>query len=570
MKKYIFSSLALLSMLSLGLLFIEGCKLKNPTEGVTIGVKADAVTAPSELIIRDAKTGSPIANLTTSVPVSISGPGAPYVYNSGAGKQLSLFEGAIPFSLRRGTPVSIDNPIKFTIFINIPGYLPLEYPITLTSLTPISAEAYVVSFENPPAGAGSGEKTVGTGSDGKTTDTSSIVIPASADKTETLKIAIAAGTQMLGADGAPVSGPVEAKVIQFSPAQEESLNSFPGGLELNELEDANGNKLEGGGIEPAGWINMNMSAGGKSVKSFDKPLETTIEINKDQINPKTNAKFKAGDELDVYSKTEGEDNWVKEGTALVKLNTVTGNLEATMQVTHLSTWAMGIFIVKCGEKLKITVNLENDFAANDFKIYKSIFVGGQLVEQLVYSFTFDFLVDGGGNVTRTLDFIPQTNSNYIIKNMTEGTTIFTGLLCGTPINIGTLKPTNRITNTLLLSCQNGTKILLPKDYNVYFILETDYQSTINPFTNRKIDPRDPIVAGKDWKEVRITNTRINGVETNQLIVPKSQFIVGQVYRFSLYYNDGKKESRRDYISEAYDGANTKTVPITIADADCPI
>ncbi len=549
MKKNIFSILALILVLGSGLLVLDGCKLKNPTEGFAISIKADAVTAPSELLIRDAKTGSPLASLTSATPVTISGPGAPYVYSSGATKAISIFQGAVSFSLRKGTPVSASNPIKFTIFIDVPGYLPLEYPITLTSLEPIQQEAYLVNFSAPPSGAAANTKTVVTGSDGKTTDTSSIIIPATTNKTEALKIAIDAGTKMLDVTGQPVSGSVEAKVMQFTSGTEESLKSFPGGLEFNELKDTNGNKIPAGGFSPAGWIDINMSIGGKSVRSFDKPLIVSMEIDPNQINKLTNAKYKVGDVIDIYSKTAGENNWVKEGTSIIALNS-NSKLEAKMLVKHLSIWGMGVFIPKCGEALSLTVNVPKGYSKLGLTIYKRIDLSDG-------SFYWDFAdninvfesVSGSGLLSVTSEFVPQINQVYKIEVL-QGTPLYTGPLCGSIVNLGTIGAVDNLTNNILIKCANGISVLLPDNYKVYYVNENDYQNTINPATGRKIDPRDPIINGKDWKEATIINQTINGVIINTLTLPKKDVVVGEKYRFSVYYNDGKKESREDYVTPA--------------------
>lgn len=575
MKKNIFSLYSLLVVLGSSLLFLDACKLKNPTEGVVISVKADAVTAPSTLLVRDAKTGSPIASLTSAVPITITGPGAPYVYSSGASKSISLFQGAVLFSLRKGTPVSAANPINFTVNINIPGYIPLEYPITLTSLLPIRREAYLVSFANPPAGAKGETKTVSTGSDGKTTDTISINIPGTPEKTEALKIAIAAGTQMLDATGQPVSGSVEAKVLQFTVGKQESLKSFPGGLTLESLKDANGNALPSGGIEPAGWIDMSMSAGGKSVKSFDKPLLTTIEINKDQINPKTNAKFKAGDELDVYSKTAGEDHWVKEGTSLITLNSTTGNLEATMSIKHLSWWTLGSFIAKCGEPIKLTINIKPNYLSKDFEFYKEGSGGEEL-----FSMSFIEMEDGSGLISKTSTKVPEANSKYYIVSGSD--MVYKGILCGTTIDLGSFAAEDLVSFTVDIKCENNNRIILPENYTVHYIDDDIYQNTINTGTDRKIDPNDPPIKsdgsvtiktdpnGKDWFDTKIGIFEVNGVTYNKITIPKANLTVGKKYRFSIYYNDGSKDSREDYVTDVVtntDLLNGKTVTVTLS--KCP-
>ena len=548
MKKNIFNIIALIAVLGSGLLAIDGCKLKNPAEGIVVSIKADAVTAPSEILIKDARTGYQPKNITTAIPVTISGPGAPYVYSSGASKTISLFQGAVSFSLRKGTIVSINNPIKFTIHIDLPGYLPLEYPVVLTSLDPISATASVVDFNNPPKGAASKTATIETGADGKTTDTSSIFIPATIGKTESLKIAIDAGTKMLDASGAPVSGNIEAKVIQFTPSTEEAINAFSGGTDFNSIKDVNGNPLAAGGFYPAGWMDMTMSAGGKNVKSFDKALQTTFEINADITNPTTKVKYKAGDVMDVYSKSEGSTDWTKEGTATIALNSTSGKLEATLAVKHLSVWAFGILVPKCGQRLTISIFIPNREFGDWFQI-KKFMPGFNAFLGLFVDFNVSGQDNGVGITTIPCGFLPEENATYQIYSQNEGV-LYEGPLCGSIVDLGSPAVPNVMVNQVLIKCINGSSVLLPNHYKVYYIDDDEYNNTINNATGRKIDPRDGKVNGIYWKQTNIANIKQDGKEINTISLRKKKLLIGKKYRFALYYNDGKEESRKDYITPA--------------------
>jgi hypothetical protein len=550
MKKNIFNIIALIVVFGSGLLAIDGCKLKNPAEGIVVSIKADAVTAPSEILIKDARTGYQPKNITTAIPVTISGPGAPYIYSSGASKTISLFQGAVSFSLRKGTIVSISNPIKFTIHIDLPGYLPLEYPVVLTSLDPISETASVVDFNNPPKGAASKTATIETGADGKTTDTSSIFIPATIGKTESLKIAIEAGTKMLDASGAPVSGNIEAKVIQFTPSTEEAINAFSGGTDFNSIKDVNGNPLAAGGFYPAGWMDMTMSAGGKDVKSFDKALQTTFEINADLTNPTTKAKYKAGDVMDVYSKSEGSTDWTKEGTATIALNSTSGKLEATLAVKHLSVWAFGILVPKCGGTLTFSIFIPNREFGDIFYISKiGTYNGKPYTIARGQLFRVSGQKNGVGITTITSNVRPEQNTTYQIHSANEGL-FYEGPLCGSIIDLGSPAAPNVLVNQVLIKCINGSSVLLPNQYKVYYIDDDEYNNTINNATGRKIDPRDGLVNGIYWKQTNIANVTQDGKEINTISLRKNKLLIGKKYRFALYYNDGREESRKDYITPA--------------------
>ncbi|MBU3661733.1 MAG: hypothetical protein FGM41_00845 [Bacteroidetes bacterium] len=572
MKKSLFNILGAAAMLGITLSSFQGCKIGDPLEGVAISIKADAVAAPSELIIRDAKNQTIVAG---TVPVTISGPGAPYVYSSGASKTIFLFEGAISFSIRKGTPVSASNPIKFTVNVNLPGYLPLEYPITLTSLDPIRTDIYVVSFDNPPAGAKGEEKTVTTGSDGKTTDTSSISIPATAEKTEALKIAIEAGTQLLDKDGQPVTGAVEAKVLQFTTGTKESYLSFPGGFDFSGVKDANGNPTQEGSFEPAGWIDMSMTAGGKSVTDFSKPLNVSMEISEDQINPLTQAKYKSGDVIDIYSKSEGE-NWVKEGTATIALNS-NNRLEAQMPVKHLSNWAVGIIAPNCGQEFILKIGLKVGYSQKILNI-SEIYTMDNTFIYIPWSNTYIIEGEYPGGQTHNLntEFIPKANSIYEL--VLDNVIIYEGKLCGTLVDAGDVATPGKVTSILEVKCTNGSQIILPENYTVYYINEATYLGSANPNDpaqpGRRVAPRDGAIVQTgggtvEWLRASMETVTIDGKTYNKLQLPETTIENGQKYRFSVYYNDGSKETREDYITETIVD-KTQTQQVSIMLSKCPI
>lgn len=83
------------------------------------------------------------------------------------------------------------------------------------------------------------------------------------------------------------------------------------------------------------------------------------------------------------------------------------------------------------------------------------------------------------------------------------------------LDLGAAPEIPKITNNVNIKCANGSKVLLPNNYKVYYVSEDDYNNTINPATGRKIDPRDPVINGKDWKESSIKLETIDGKFSKQ-------------------------------------------------------
>jgi hypothetical protein len=578
MKKSIFSILALVMVLGSGLLVLDGCKLKNPVDGFAISIKADALNAPFIFNVIDAGTGAQ-ADLPNGYEVKVTGPGASAIYSSGGNRKIVVMQGLLIFSLRKGNIPTEENPIKFNFEFTNSKYLNLVYSVELKSLNQISEQIALVDFSNPPEGSGSVTKTVSTGTDGKTTTTEKITVVSNSAKSEEATVLIPTGTQMLDKNGNSVSGSIESKIMH---ADADAVGFFPGGTNVSEIKDAAGNTLPGGAFVPIGWVNINMSAGGKEVSSFSQPIDVAMEISDSMLNPETGTLYKVGDVLGVFSRSEGQNNWVKESSTTVVKNATTNKLEAIMKVNHLSAWSASNFLNPCG--LPLTINFSNT-TANEVLVIFDIRNKGTHFSHCYQNGPInicEFSVPANTtNYKYVTDFIPAQNLQYFyraknVSNRRDPMNIVSncGVLCNSTINtiIGANNDPN-IGFNLLLKCTNGSQVLLPNNYQVFYIKESDYQNTIVPANGNKpahkIDPGDNTYAGKTWNKTTVKAIIDNNQNYNKLSFGSGTFVEGERYRFSVYYEN----SREDYITEPYNAAAMEIAggyPITITLAKCPI
>jgi hypothetical protein len=123
---------------------------KDPIKDFKIAIKAEATTAPTSIRIYDVTTNTRL-NVDGSVPVTITGKDARYIYTPGGFKTFAIFEGQLLISIRSGaanpTP---ENPLEFNVNISPDGYLPVIYPIKLTSIKPASFRIGMVNLKNLP------------------------------------------------------------------------------------------------------------------------------------------------------------------------------------------------------------------------------------------------------------------------------------------------------------------------------------------------------------------------------------------------------------------------------------
>ena len=117
---------------------------KNPTDNLQVTASADFVSAASEFRIFDATTGQPEAAFE-GVTIKVSGPAAPFIYSSGGKKAIVINNGIVQVCFRRGTVVSEAMPLKFNIEVTVSGYITKIYPVTLTSLSPVTQTIFLVN-----------------------------------------------------------------------------------------------------------------------------------------------------------------------------------------------------------------------------------------------------------------------------------------------------------------------------------------------------------------------------------------------------------------------------------------
>jgi hypothetical protein len=570
MKKSIFFSFGFLILTGLGLLVLDACKLKNPTEGVKVFVKADALSAPFEFYIVDAATGTQ-ADLGVNYEVKVTGRDAAYVYTSGGSKKLIVNQGLLQFAFRKGMEPSESNPFQFNFEFTGTKYQDLIFPVEISSMDELNTVISLIDFNNPPSGSASISKTITTGTDGKTTTDENIVIGSSTNKPDVAKILIQSGTQLLDANGNPVTGNIEAKIIHSNPT-ENSLNGFPGGLELNELKDKTGNLIEGGDIEPIGWIDYEMKVGNTMVKSFSKPVEVTMEISDSLINPETEMPYQVGDVLTILSLSAGNNVWVKEGEATITKNSVSDKLEVLMPVSHLSKWTVTFIKKKCGEKFSIKTT---NSSSKKIKVSLQVYLAGKNNKVLSQSYK---IAGNKKNYTIKTSFKPSANVRYDlkIKNKTKTKTYKNLLLCNAPpFDYPEENPgANESQFNIVIQCPNGNQVLLTDGYPVYYIKESDYQANIVPANGNtsahKIDPSDGEFNGVTWVKGFVNYLAPeDGTEAlNSMNFTDGELVEGERYRFSVYYNG----EREDFVSDPYNKIAMdlpEGFAITIKIRECP-
>ncbi len=340
---------------ALTIILFAGCK--NPAEDVQIIVNTDIFKSPTLIQFTNAKAGSEGPKVFT---VEITGAGASSVVTPTGGKVFKTAEGQLNLFLDRNANPSPTNPVKFTVIANATGFAPTYLDVVITSPTdPTIYKVPMVEYANPTAGSGVIVATkVITG--GTSSSDISFTTATNAGMAQKSDIAIPAGTTFLDAAGQSVGGSqLEARIVHSGFAADGSFANLPGDGFAANLIGANGQPVaEGAYLDPVGSVSINMFAGGKEVKSFNKPVTLDMEINSSTINPTTNQAFKENETIPLWSLNTQTGQWKNEGNAIVVKNTV-GVLVARAQINHLTEWVYAIR-GSTGCTASITINRPSD------------------------------------------------------------------------------------------------------------------------------------------------------------------------------------------------------------------
>lgn len=180
-----------------------------------------------------------------------------------------------------------------------------------------------------------------------------LVIESSTEAAEKsqVKVTIPADVKMTTATGKPIEGEINVSIIAADLSQEGALDIFP-----SSFTAVNSNKEEGA-IITAGFTKIEIKdENGNKVTNFSSPIDVFIKIDETTINPQTNAVVKPGETIEVYSLSDGEEEWAYEGTK--KIEEKDGVLGVIAKVDHLSYVTASFHVKNCGKGNEPTISID--------------------------------------------------------------------------------------------------------------------------------------------------------------------------------------------------------------------
>jgi hypothetical protein len=306
--------------------------------------------------------------------------------SSGNGK---LVNNTITLAIKPYYKISSATPIKFTIIAEAPNYMSNTQDVVVSNVD--SLQYVSLKILNPaslPVGVATAAASAVTKADGTTTKDVVVAVTGKetsntgATSTQTqVAITITAGTVFKDANNNPIqnSNGLVINATSFSNGSSESVSSISGGLDNVSTSEGNATFVM------ASAVNINTFLGGVAVKSFSTPIPVVVNLPAATANPVSKQNIKEGDVIPLWSKSEGNANWIREGNCVVEKDQATGRLKTTMLISHLSTWMAAFRQELCGQPLKI------NYSSND-KSISTLYVAayakdgnGQLLSDKVVS-----------------------------------------------------------------------------------------------------------------------------------------------------------------------------------------
>lgn len=329
------------ALLILAVILLPMCK--NPIEGFKTELNSNISSATISIMVTNANSAAQVQAPKDAV-ISFSGPGADRLFEVGGSKNFILQNGIINLIVVKADRPNADKPVIFNINVSAPGFMDVNYPVTIGDTGKYSYQIPMVELNNAPKGvAVVVNNNITLDNTGAVPAKIEFQTPPVANKLENVKVTINPGTIMRDASGNPITGNVTIQMAHHDNRAFESVNSFPGGFFADNVINTSGSKLDPVSFQTLGLINLEIKAGDKKVKSFSQPILAAVELNETSINPNTGAAIKQGDSVPIWSRDQSNGQWKLEGYEVIKKDPVSGKLLAEMKITHLSPWNIDWF-----------------------------------------------------------------------------------------------------------------------------------------------------------------------------------------------------------------------------------
>lgn len=383
---------ALSASIAIIILFVNH-SCKKPTDDLQLIYNTDVTEATASFQFYNAATGELMGAATDFevVEVSIEGRDKNLVIDNAGSDNFKVVKGCITVGIKKGSHVSEDNPVKFSIVAHADGYVSTSIAVDIRAAGTQHQEVRMVEIDNTPKGvAAVVDHEVQADNSGVTQATVVVSSPTMNSDFEATKasVTIPQGTQLLDANYNPVTGPITTTLVYFNNQDDAALQSFPGGFAVT--TDEFGDIV----FKTAGFLALEMkNQSGKEVKHFSTPIQMNVEIPAATTNTDQQP-ITEGMTVPIWSYNPETAKWIQESIPTIALNGSTGKYEVNFEMIHLSYWNLDWhYSGSCANGAKITV--QSNYSNGHFGTFELRYPNGQLCRQNSFSidngYTFQFL-----------------------------------------------------------------------------------------------------------------------------------------------------------------------------------
>jgi len=389
-------------LLIFSFLFVYGCDIINPIEGIRAILNTKERTTTITLIFIDVESEQPIGALNSDqVKVTISGRDMDSVIDL-MNRPATTFQtdkGFVSFAIRDEIMPDKERPVEFRIHAAGENYLPVTKLVKLNSTRGNPYEIAMVPVKGYPMGAMGDVVSAGRMSDGATEEGVRFMTPIEPITGTRSEVLIPAGTNIKTLNGTSLNGNLSASFVHFSNATSPSLRSFPGGLS-SLYSDPNGDQKEGF-FNPAVFIHLVIAdEAGLVARRFSNDIIVSMETT--ELNAKG--------EMDIWS-LSNENGGVWDYEMSTNLEYVDSDkLVAEFVTNHLSWWTAGNVHEICGEGSRVHFTNSNIRLRGElFRTSDDTFIGGFQSKSAPENATYESYIDLGDMPVATAAYMKLYN-----------------------------------------------------------------------------------------------------------------------------------------------------------------
>lgn len=418
---------------------------KNPTDDITIVIEPNVFNYSTAIKVEDVAGNA----LPTGLAVEVSGPDADAIYTLSGTRDFVVQDGYIYTAVDPHRDPSPNNPIEFNVKVSGDAILDVNIPFEVTAgqnyqMKPIK----ILNLNNPPVGAAVSKPTVTLA----TLAAEDQIISTNTSASLVTRMELEAGTQFLNAAGQVLTGTnLSTVLVNLDPRTSAGIALFPGGsLSSSSIVNAAGQTIEGA-FNPASVTSIEFFINDQGVKSFNKPVTVSQNIDPTYINPNTNALVKAGDFLEIYSYEVETGTFKFERSAEVVSQQ--GKLSVVYPINHLTIYIAGYLEGACPQaELNLVANWMTEGVSYPLNIKFVNAAQQTILEQVITVST--------NNAPLAVPAIPS-GSRLIITHPATGLVYFDGsveITCGSVASVTLINVPQQpvVTMQLYVRCPGKT------------------------------------------------------------------------------------------------------------------